>query len=59
MKLMKNNFKDLLYIPDVIATFEDMQAIVTVWEGVLSLYPAAKDASLAMFEVLTSWITVP
>lgn len=46
-------------LPVVIATFDEMQAIVTVWAGVLSLYPAAKAASRAIFEVLTSWITVP
>lgn len=36
-----------------------MQAIVTVWAGVLLLKPAAKAASRAIFDVFTSWITDP
>lgn len=36
-----------------------MQAIVTVWAGVLLLKPAAKAASRAILDVLTSCITVP
>uniref|UniRef100_A0A0K2USY0 Uncharacterized protein n=1 Tax=Lepeophtheirus salmonis TaxID=72036 RepID=A0A0K2USY0_LEPSM len=39
--------------------FEDMHAIVTVCAGILSEKPAPRAASLAIFEVFTSWITVP
>ena len=39
--------------------FEEMQAIVTVCAGILSEIPAPRAASLAMFDVFTSWITVP
>ncbi len=44
---------------DVIAWFEEMQAMVTVWAGVLSEKPAPSMASRATLLVFTSWITVP
>lgn len=54
------------YVPDairptpvVIAWFALMHAIVTVCAGVLLLKPAANAASRPIFDVFTSWITVP
>ncbi len=43
----------------VMAWFELMQAMVTVWAGMRSLNPAPRAASLATLDVLTSWMTVP
>ena len=41
------------------ATLALIQAMVTVWDGVLSEKPAPNDASRATFAVFTSWITEP
>ena len=34
----------MFYVPDVIAWFDEMQAIVTVWQGILSEKPALSAA---------------
>ena len=47
-------FKVNKQLQEVMATLELMQAIVTVWAGVLSENPAPSAASRATFEVLTS-----
>ena len=38
------------------AWLEEMQAMVTVWAGILSENPAPRAASRAMLEVFTSWM---
>ena len=38
----------------VMAWLEELQAMVTVWEGILSENPAPRAASRAMLEVFTS-----
>ena len=41
------------------ATLALIQAMVTVWAGVLFENPADNAASRATLDVLTSWMTVP
>ena len=49
----------LTCLPVDMAMFEEMHAMVTVWQGVPRESPAPRVASLAMLLVRTSWITVP
>lgn len=56
---MGYRFKLRVTLGEALTALELMQAMVTVWAGVLLLNPAAKAASLAMLEVFTSWMTLP